>query len=376
MAVVNSIHVPFVDLQAQYQTIKEDVNEATLAVFERGDFIQGQDVKLFEEQFAEFCGVTYAVGMDSGLSAIDMALRAFDIGEGDEVITVANTYIATALGISAAGAQPVLVDCDPITYNIDTNLIEAAITERTRAIIPVHLYGQTVDMDPILKIAKRHNLHVFEDAAQAHGAYYKGQRAGSMSDAAMFSFYPGKNLGAYGDAGMVITNDEEVVKKLRMLGNYGQSKKYHHDIKGYNRRLDSVQAAVLRVKLQHIDAWNAKRAEHATYYSEQLQDTHYHLPTVAEDSTSVWHLYVIRTQKRDQLQQYLADHNISTGIHYPVPIHLQPAYSELSLPEGTFPYSEQYATESLSLPMFAEMTHEQREHVVQTLITFDREFGE
>ena len=370
-----AISVPFVDLKAQYKTIQDEVDSAALAVFGRGDFILGQDVKALEQEFAEFCGVDHAVGVDSGLSAIDMALRAFDIGEGDEVITVANTYIATALGISAAGATPILIDCDPVTYNMPAYLIEQAITEKTRAIIPVHLYGQTVDMDPIMEIAKQHNLLVFEDAAQAHGAYYKGKRAGSIGDAGMFSFYPGKNLGAYGDGGMVVTNNAEAEKKLRMLGNYGQSQKYHHDIKGYNRRLDTVQAAVLRVKLRYIDQWNAKRNEHAECYSQQLQDTSYELPVIGEGSSSVWHLYVIRTTKRDELQQYLAERNISTGIHYPIPIHLQPAYSEMNLAEGTFPYSEQYAKEALSLPMFAELTQEQLDHVIEALIAFDKEFG-
>lgn len=371
MAIADNIAVPFVDLKAQYQDIQQKLDAAVLAVFQRGDFILGQDVTLFEQEFAQFCGVDYAIGVDSGLSAIDMALRAFDIGEGDEVITVANTYIATALGISASGTTPILVDCDPQTYNIDVGQIEAAITAKTRAIIPVHLFGQTAAMDPILEIAQRHNLLVFEDAAQAHGAYYKTKRAGSMSDAAMFSFYPGKNLGAYGDAGMVVTNDAEATAKLRMLRNYGQRKKYHHDVKGYNRRLDTIQAAILRVKLPYIDQWNAARKLHAAYYTKQLQDTTFGLPVVADESSSVWHLYVIRTTKRNTLQKYLADHNISTGIHYPIPIHMQLAYSEMNHLQGKFPLAEQYAGESLSLPMFAELSREQLDHVIQTLIEFD-----
>lgn len=370
MTISEKIVVPFVDLQAQYQRYKPELDAAALAVFGRGDFILGQDVRLFEEEFAAFCGVKHAIGVDSGLSAIDMALRAFDIGEGDEVITVANTYIATALGISAAGATPVLVDCDPRTYNIDPARIEAAITSRTRAIIPVHLYGQTVDMDPILEIAKKYHLRVFEDAAQAHGSRYKGRRAGTMGDAAMFSFYPGKNLGAYGDAGAVVTNDDEAAQKLKMLRNYGQSKKYHHDLKGYNRRLDTVQAAVLRVKLKYINEWNQARNRHAAYYSDRLRDTEYGLPHLGEGSESVWHLYVLRTARRDELVQYLAERNISAGIHYPIPIHLQPAYKELNYVKGSFPVSEECAPQIISLPMYAELTTAQMDHVVDALKSF------
>lgn len=370
-----NLNVPFVDLQAQYQSIKEDVDAAVLAVFSRGDFILGQDVRAFEEEFAAWCGVKHAIGVDSGLSAIDVGLRGFNIGEGDEVITVANTYIATALGASAAGAIPVLVDCDPVTYNMDPSKIEAAITPNTRAIIPVHLYGQTAEMDPILEIAEKHNLLVFEDAAQAHGAYYKGKRAGSMGAAGMFSFYPGKNLGAYGDGGMLTTNDDEAAERIRMLRNYGQSQKYHHDIKGYNRRLDSVQAAVLRVKLPHMDEWNAARNRHAEYYNEGLADTSYITPVVGENSTSVWHLYVIRTEfDRDELRAYLDERNISAGIHYPIPIHMQQAYSEeFSGLEGQFPYTEAYAPQILSLPMFPELTTEQQDHVIQALKDFEAE---
>jgi dTDP-4-amino-4,6-dideoxygalactose transaminase len=370
MTISEKIVVPFVDLQAQYQRYKPELDTAALAVFGRGDFILGQDVRLFEEEFAAFCGVKHAIAVDSGLSAIDMALRAFDIGEGDEVITVANTYIATALGISAAGATPVLVDCDPVTYNIDPSRIEAAITSKTRAIIPVHLYGQTADMDPILEIARKHNLRVFEDAAQAHGARYKGRLAGSMADAAMFSFYPGKNLGAYGDAGAVVTNDDEVANKLKMLRNYGQSKKYHHDVKGYNRRMDTVQAAVLRVKLKYINEWNAARNRHAAYYSAQLRDTEYGLPQLGEGSESVWHLYVMRTARRDELIQYLAERHISAGIHYPIPIHLQPAYKEMNHTKGSLPVSEECAPQIISLPMYAELTTAQMDHVVDALKSF------
>ncbi|MEO0597391.1 MAG: DegT/DnrJ/EryC1/StrS family aminotransferase, partial [Chloroflexota bacterium] len=360
-----TINVPFVDLQTQYQSIKQEVDEAVLAIFERGDFINGRDVQLFEQQFAEWCGVKHAIGVDNGGSAIDVGLQAYGIGMGDEVITVANTYIATALGVSSAGATPVLVDCDPVTYNIDPQKIEDAITDKTRAIIPVHLYGQVAEMDPILEIAERHNLLVFEDAAQAHGATYKGKKAGSMGAAGMFSFYPGKNLGAYGDGGMLITNDDEAADRARMMRNYGQSEKYHHDIKGFNRRLDSVQAAVLRIKLQYIDEWNAARNRHAEYYTEALQGTSYITPQVAEHSTSVWHLYVIRTEKRDQLRDYLGGHNISSGIHYPIPIHMQGAYKEeMEHLAGAYPVTEAQAPTLVSLPMFPELTTEQQDYVV------------
>lgn len=375
MLTSTKMSIPFVDLRTQYQSIKSEVDEAVLAVFGRGDFILGQDVRLLEEEFATFCGVKHAIGVDSGLSAIDVALRAFNIGEGDEVITVANTYIATTLGVSATGAKPVLVECDPATYNIDPSKIEAAITDKTRAIVPVHLYGQTVDMDPILEIAKKHDLYVLEDAAQAHGAHYKGQRAGSMGDAAMFSFYPGKNLGAYGDGGMVVTNNDEAAETMRMFRNYGQSQKYHHEIKGYNRRLDTVQAAVLRIKLRYIDDWNAARNRHAAYYTEKLAETGFVLPVVAEHSESIWHLFVIRTNKREQLMAYLNERGISSGIHYPIPIHMQDAYSEMNHLKGQFPLTEQYASEIVSLPMFPELTIEQLDYVIDALKVFDQEFG-
>lgn len=375
MLTSTKMSIPFVDLRTQYQSIKSEVDEAVLAVFGRGDFILGQDVRLLEEEFATFCGVKHAIGVDSGLSAIDVALRAFNIGEGDEVITVANTYIATTLGVSATGATPVLVECDPATYNIDPSKIEAAITDKTRAIVPVHLYGQTVDMDPILEIAKKHDLYVLEDAAQAHGAHYKGQRAGSMGDAAMFSFYPGKNLGAYGDGGMVVTNNDEAAETMRMFRNYGQSQKYHHEIKGYNRRLDTVQAAVLRIKLRYIDDWNAARNRHAAYYTEKLAETGFVLPVVAEHSESIWHLFVIRTNKREQLMAYLNERGISSGIHYPIPIHMQNAYSEMNHLKGQFPLTEQYASEIVSLPMFPELTIEQLDYVIDALKVFDQEFG-
>jgi dTDP-4-amino-4,6-dideoxygalactose transaminase len=362
--------IPFVDLKAQYNSIADEINGAIANVLQRGDFILGQDVRLFEEEFAAWCGVKHAVGVDSGLSALELALRAHDIGPGDEVITAANTFIATALGISATGARPVLVDHDPKTYTIDPNRVEDAITERTRAIMPVHLYGQPADMDPIMDIAERHNLIVIEDAAQAHGSRYKGRRAGSLGHAAGFSFYPGKNLGAYGDGGIVVTNDPKVADSLQMLRNYGQRVKYHHETVGYNHRLDTIQAAILRVKLKYMDQWNAARRDHADQYTELLNVNSVVTPTAADYAEPIWHLYVIRVAYRDELLKYLADHNIYAGMHYPVPIHLQKAYADLGYKPGDFPISEKYAEQILSLPMYPELTPDMIEYVTALVKEF------
>lgn len=362
--------IPFVDLSAQYTAIEAEVNQAIGDVLRRTDFILGQSVEGFEQEFAAFCDTAYAVSVDSGTSALELALRAYDIGPGDEVITVANTFIATVLAISYAGATPVLVDINPETYTIEVNQLEQAITPRTKAIMPVHLYGQPADMDPILEIARQHNLMVIEDACQAHGACYKGRRAGSLGHAAAFSFYPAKNLGAYGDGGMVVTNDERVDSAIRMLRNYGQRQKYHHILRGYNRRLDTLQAAVLRVKLPYLDAWNAARRQHAFLYRQLLADCHLALPSEAGYAESVWHLYVIRSPDRDALQTHLTAHGIATGIHYPVPIHLQPAYQDLGYREGAFPITEQYAGEILSLPMYPELTSEAITRVAELMKEF------
>ncbi|MCP4626867.1 MAG: DegT/DnrJ/EryC1/StrS family aminotransferase [bacterium] len=339
-------------------------------VLEKADFILGEDVELFEKEFAAFCETEFAVGVDSGTSAIELALRTLGIGEGDEVITTANTYIATALSISITGATPILVDIHPDTYTIDVNRIEAVITERTKAIIPVHLYGHPADMDPIREIARTHKLAVVEDACQSHGAKYKGKMAGSMGHAAAFSFYPGKNLGAYGDAGMVVTNSDELDRSLRLMRNYGQEKKYHHRVQGYNRRLDTLQAAILRVKLDCLEGWNEARRQHAQMYRNQLQDTALILPDEAEYAESVYHLYVIRSSKRDDLGVFLKERGVATGIHYPVPIHLHQAYQDLGYAKGDFPITEQYADEILSLPMYPELTRGQIDHVCQTIKDF------
>lgn len=352
------LQVPFLDLVAQYRSIAAEIDETILKVIRESDFILGREVRLFEEEFARFCDARYAVGVDSGTSALELALRAYDIGPGDEVITPANSFIASALAITHAGATPVLVDVDPRTYTIGASQIAQAITPRTKAIIPVHLYGHPADMDPILSIAAKHQLVLIEDACQGHGALYKGKRVGSLGHAAAFSFYPGKNLGAYGDGGIVVTNDQEAAARLEMLRNYGQKEKYHHLTIGYNRRLDTLQAAVLRVKLKYLEEWNAARRLHAETYRLLLDGSGTVTPSDADYAESVWHLYVIRTEKRNALREHLASRGIGTGIHYPVPIHLQPAYSGLGYKKGSFPVTEQYAEQILSLPMFAELTPE------------------
>ena len=365
-----TLQVPFVDLAAQYSTIADEINETTSRIIQKADFILGREVRLFEEEFAAFSEARYAVGVDSGTSALELALRAYDIGPGDEVITAANSFIASALAISHAGATPVLVDVDPFTHTIDVTGIERAITSRTKAILPVHLYGHPAHMDPIRQLAEQHGLIVIEDACQAHGARYKGRRAGSLGHAAAFSFYPGKNLGAYGDGGMVVTNDADIRKRLEMLRNYGQEEKYHHLTQGFNRRLDTLQAAVLRVKLKYLEKWNAARRWQAELYHRLLAGTALVLPSEAVGAQSVWHLYVIRTEHRDKLKEYLASRGIAAGIHYPVPIHLQPAYKNLGYKRGSFPVTEQYAQRILSLPMYAELTPELIEYVSKTILTF------
>jgi dTDP-4-amino-4,6-dideoxygalactose transaminase len=368
--------VPFVDLAAQYATIAEDVDAAMSNVLQTADYILGRDVALFEEEFAAYCEAAHAVGVDTGTSALELILRAYGIGPGDEVITVANTFMATALAISYAGARPVLVDIDPRTYTIDVAQLECAINQRTRAIIPVHLYGHPADLDPIVEIARRRGLLVIEDACQAHGARYNGRRVGSLGHAAAFSFYPAKNLGACGDGGMVVTNDERVAESIRMLRNYGQREKYRHVLRGYNRRLDTLQAAALRVKLQHLDAWNAARRRHARLYHQLLAGSEIVVPLEASYAESAWHLYVVRVADRDGLSRYLAERGIATGIHYPIPVHLQPAYQDLGYKRGDFAVAERYAGQILSLPMYAELTAETIGYVAEAIAEFapaDRE---
>lgn len=362
--------VPFVDLAAQYTGIAPEIDAAVSKVLRETDFILGREVRLFEEEFADFCEAQFATGVDSGTSALELALRAYDIGPGDEVITAANSFIASALAISHAGATPVFADIDAETYTIDVAALERTITPRTRAIIPVHLYGQPADMDPIMELAEQHQLVVIEDACQGHGARYKGRRVGSLAHAAAFSFYPGKNLGAYGDGGAVVTNDAAIAKKVEMARNYGQQEKYHHMFRGFNRRLDTLQAAVLRVKLKYLENWNAARRQHAARYRLLFEKSQIVTPSEAPYAESVWHLYVVRVRCRDAFKEYLASRGIHCGIHYPVPIHLQPAYHDLGYKKGDFPVTEDYAQRIISLPMYAELTPERIARVAETADEF------
>lgn len=364
------MNVPFLDLQALHYDLRASLLSAFDRVLASGRYILGHEVKQFEREFAAYCEAEHCVGVGNGLEALHLILRAYRIGAGDEVIVPSNTYIATWLAISYAGATPVPVEPDVRTYNIDPALVEMAITPRTRAIIAVHLYGQPADMDAINSIAKRHDLKVIEDAAQAHGARYKGRRVGSLGDAAGFSFYPGKNLGALGDGGAVTTNDAKLAETVRALSNYGSKVKYQHEIKGFNSRLDELQAAFLREKLKKLDEWNAARKALAAEYSRQLANMQLGLPFVPDWADPVWHLYVVRHPKRDILQAYLADRGIGTMIHYPVPPHLQPAYTELHIPEGGLPIAETIHREVLSLPMAPHLLPEQQAWVIKALQDF------
>jgi len=362
--------VPILELKRQYERIKDEIDAAVASVFDSGWFVLGENVRAFEEEFARYCGVKYAVGVGSGLEALHLALLALGVGEGDEVITVPFTAVATTLAISFAGAKPVFVDVEPDTCLMDATKIREHITPRTKAIIPVHLYGQCADMDAINSIAREKGLKVIEDAAQAHGAMYRGKRAGALGDVGCFSFYPSKNLGAYGEAGMVTTNDESVAERVRMLRNYGQSDRYHHKLKGYNSRLDELQAAVLRVKLRHLDEWNEERRELARRYNEALTDCGVGLPVEREGRRHVFHLYVIRSPQRDALREYLRERQIGTQIHYPIPVHLQEAYKELGLRRGCFPVSERLADEVLSIPLFPELSESEVSAVIDAVRGF------
>jgi dTDP-4-amino-4,6-dideoxygalactose transaminase len=359
--------VPFLDLKAQYDSIKDEVNAAIQEVVERCAFASGPFVESFEKSFAQFCDCRCAIGVGSGTDAIWLALLAFGIGAGDEVITVPSTFMATAEAVSMCGAKPVFVDIDRETYNMNPDLLERAVTPRTKAIIPVHLFGQTVDMDPVLDIAKAHGLFVIEDACQAHGAEYKGKRAGSMGDAGCFSFYPGKNLGAYGEAGAVVTSNEELDRKIRTLRDHGQGKKYYHSAIGWNARMDGIQGAVLGVKLSRLETWNDARRRNAQLYNELLSGADLAAPVEAPYAKHVYHVYAVRVKNRDKVMSALAEKGISCGIHYPVPIHLQSAYSSLGLGAGSFPVAELSAAEFLSLPMFPELSREQIEYVAAQL---------
>ena len=360
--------VPFLDLKAQYESIRPEIAEAIRQVLEKTAFAGGPFVAQFEKEFASFCDTKFAAGVGSGTDALWVALLGLGIGAGDEVITVPDTFIATAEAISWCGAKPVFVDVDPATYNMDPSKVDAAITTKTRAIIPVHLFGQMADMDPIMEIARKRKLFVIEDASQAHGAEYKGKKAGSIGDAGCYSFYPGKNLGAYGEAGAVITNNEELDKKMRMLRDHGQAKKYYHSLVGWNARMDGIQGAILSVKLRHLPAWTEGRRRNAALYGEFLKGVKgVTPPTEAGYGKHVYHIYAIRVSDRDRLIAALAEKDIHCGIHYPIPVHLLDAYKSLSLGKGSFPVAEKSASEFVSLPMFAELTREQIARVATEL---------
>jgi len=351
------MNIPLVDLIAQYRSIKEDIDGAIEGVIGAAAFIGGRHVDAFEKAFARYCSVKHCIGVANGTDALFIALRTLGIGRGDEVITVANSFIATSEAIGLTGAKPVFVDIDPKTYNIDANAIETKITRSTRAIVPVHLYGQPADMDPILALARKHDLRVVEDCAQAHGARYKGRPIGTMGDAATFSFYPGKNLGAYGDGGAVVTQSDEFARKVKMFANHGRIEKYDHAMEGVNSRLDGLQAAVLMVKLTHLPEWTEARRRHAQLYNRLLTHPGVTRPTELENVTAVYHLYVIRVKsaRRDGLQKHLAAKGISTGIHYPIPLPKLKAYAHLNHTEKDFPQAYAAADEIVSLPMYAEL---------------------
>ena len=359
--------IPLVGLYDQYQDIKNEIDRAIESVITTSAFVGGDEVRQFEKEFAAYCETKACVGVGNGTDALYLTLRALGIGEGDEVITVAHTFIATSEAISNTGARAVFVDIKDDTMLMDAALLEQAITPRTRAIIPVHLYGQPCDMDAIMQVAERHGLKVIEDAAQAHGARWRGRRAGSIGDAGCFSFYPGKNLGAFGDAGAVVSNDEDLIERVRMLANHGRLEKYTHKLEGVNSRLDGLQAAILRVKLRHLDDWNQSRRQHADFYFENLAGGDLRLPVTDDRAEPVWHLFVVRTHDREALQARLKEQGVATGVHYPVPLHLQPACEYLGIPQGKLPVTEAVAAECLSLPMYAELTSPQLERIANAI---------
>jgi len=383
------MQIPFLDLKTQYKEIEHEVQPMITEAMANGMFIGGPNVEDFEKEFAKFCETTFCVGVNSGTDSLRFALMAAGVGTGYEVITVSNTFIATTEAISQVGATPVFVDVQPDTCNMDPQKViefldqkclrdestNQPINESTGrpvgAIIPVHLYGQPADMNAILAIAEKYNLVVIEDACQAHGALYEGQKAGSIATAGCFSFYPGKNLGAFGEGGALVTNDEEIAGKIRMIRDHGQAKKYYHDMEGYNGRLDAIQAGVLRIKLKRLDAWTEARRKNAALYNEILSDAAgVSIVKEAQFAESVYHLYVILVEKRDELQKYLGDKGIATGLHYPLPLHLQKAYSHLGYKEGDFPVTEHAAARLISLPMFPELTSVQIEYVAKSIKEF------
>ena len=367
-----SLRVPFVDLVAAQAELGDELRDATDAVAARADWILGEEVSQFESEFAAYCGARYGVGTDSGLSALSLVLLSLGVEPGDEVITAAQTFAATAFAISNIGAVPVFVDVDPTSYAIDPAAVEAAISHRTSAIIAVHLYGHPAPMDPLGRIARRHHLALIEDASQAHGARYGGRRVGSLADAAAFSLYPSKNLGAHGDAGVIVTDRLDVAERAKVLRNYGQRRKHEHEMVGFNHRLDTLQAAILRVKLRQLDGWNDLRRAHAELYSDLLADCDFALPTAAVDVEHVWHLYVVQLDARDELVRHLDRCRIATGIHYPRPAHLLPPYADRGLARGPMLVSETAATRVLSLPMYPQLERSAIEHVCARICEFQR----
>jgi dTDP-4-amino-4,6-dideoxygalactose transaminase len=358
--------IPLCDLKAQYNSIQTEIDDAVKSVIARTSFIQGEDNRLLEKEFAAFSGARFGVATASGTDALHLALLGLGVGPGDEVITVSHTFTATAEAICYCGAKPVFVEIDPKSYNLDPARVEAAITPKTKVIMPVHLYGQPANMDLILEIAARHGIKVLEDAAQAHGAEYRGKRAGSIGAAGCFSFYPGKNLGAYGDAGMIVTNDEALADWCSMMADHGRTEKYSHSYIGYGKRMDTIQAAILRAKLKHLDEWTEARRQKAATYTRLLAGV-VEPPYQPEWAKSVYHQYVIQVPERDRVFQQMKEAGVGVGIHYPIPLHLQPAYSFLGYAKGDFPETEQVADSVLSLPLFPEITDEQQQYIVEQL---------
>jgi dTDP-4-amino-4,6-dideoxygalactose transaminase len=364
-------NIPLVNLARQYDSLKREVDKAILEVLKSASFILGENVELFEQEFSEYLQTKHAIGVGSGTDALFIALKAIGINPCDEVITVPFTFISTADAIIHCDAKPVFVDIDPVTYTIDTQQILKSITNKTKAIIPVHLYGQSADMDPIMEIAEKHGLWIVEDAAQAHGAEYKTRKSGSIGHIACFSFYPSKNLGAYGDGGMVVTNDAELAEKVKLLRQYGQKSRYHHKIAGYNSRLDEIQAAILRIKLKKLDTWNKMRRNNAKVYSDLLfNETSVTTPVEGNDRKHVYHLYVIRSKDRDELRNFLTSKGVATGIHYPIPIHLSEAYKAYEHNDRNLNFSQRYASQVLSLPMFPELTNDEITYVCTHISKF------
>lgn len=367
---MQSDSIPLVDLHAQYLSIQPAIDAAIQEIISTSSFVMGPAVREFEAAFAQFCHVAHCIGVSNGTAALELALRALEIGPGDEVITASHTFIATAEAISNVGAKPVFVEIQPDTYNLDPAAVAAAITPATRAIVPVHIYGQPADMSAIMALAAEYQLAVVEDAAQAHGATWQGKPTGGLGTIACFSFYPGKNLGAYGDAGAVTTDDPTLAERVRLLRNHGRRSKYVHDVIGTNERIDTLQAAILAAKLPHLAAWTSKRQALAAHYNTLLADSDLVLPVVAAEATAAWHLYVIRTAQRDELLNHLQAHGVGAGIHYPVPLHLQPAYAHLGYQQGDLPITEEVANSCLSLPLYPELTTAQQTRIADLILNF------